>query len=165
MCVEGPLLKTLTQIANGKDKDAVYFYVDFILTSANTWKTPIEDFTLIVERPHEKDTIADYVSFCWDGPVTKIDADHFEAHAVNFVPKKEIRIWFFEESKSSLPRSPSKIPDRGAICAAIGLRWRLLRGRRSVTAEHGALSKRGLLRFVLSQISRARPGASIFVCD
>jgi hypothetical protein len=101
-CVEGPLLKTLTQVANSKDKDAVFFYVDFILTSANTWKTPIEDFTLIVQRPHEKDTIADYVSFCWDGPVTKIDADHFEGHAINFVPKKELRVGFFEESKSSL---------------------------------------------------------------
>jgi hypothetical protein len=101
MCVEGPLLRSLTNILHDKGKDAPYSYVDFILTTANTWKTPIEDFTLIVERPHEKDAMADYVSFCWDGPVTKTEADHFEAHAVNFVPKKELRVGFFEESKSS----------------------------------------------------------------
>jgi len=101
MCVEGPLLRTLTNVVHSKGKDAPYFYVDFILTTANTWKTPIEDFTLIVERPHEKDVMADYVSFCWNGPVTKIDADHFETHATNFVPKKELRVGFFEVSKSN----------------------------------------------------------------
>jgi len=103
-CIEGKLHTTLQQIANSKDKDAPYFYVDFILTTANTWKTPIEDFTLIVERPHLKNpnhpSFADYVSFCWDGPVTKIDSDHFMAHAVNFVPKRELSVGFFDVEKS-----------------------------------------------------------------
>jgi hypothetical protein len=100
LCIDGQLQTTLQQIADSKDKDAPYSYVDFILTTANTWKTPIEDFTLIIERPHwknyrgEKD-LADYVSFCWDGPVTKIDADHFSAHTANLVPSKELRIGFF----------------------------------------------------------------------
>jgi hypothetical protein len=104
-CIDGRLRTTLQQIARSKDKDAPYFYVDFILTTANTWKTPIEDFTLIVERPHMKasnsPTLANYVSFCWDGPVTKTDADHFSAHAVNFVPKKELSIGFFDVEKSA----------------------------------------------------------------
>jgi hypothetical protein len=60
---------------------------------------PIEDFTLIVERLHEKDSFT-YVSFCWDGPVTKIDADHFIAHATDFVPKTELRIGFIKVGKS-----------------------------------------------------------------
>jgi hypothetical protein len=99
-CMDGQLRKTLQQIADSKDTDAPYSYVDFILTTANTWKTPIEDFTLIVERPHWKNNrgepdLADYVSFCWDGPVTKIDADHFSAHAANLVPTKELRVGFF----------------------------------------------------------------------
>ncbi|HEY6373419.1 MAG TPA: DUF4424 family protein [Candidatus Sulfotelmatobacter sp.] len=60
-------------MARTKDKTASDNYVDFILTTANTWKTPIEDFTLIVERPHWKNNrgesdLGDYVSFCWDGP-------------------------------------------------------------------------------------------------
>lgn len=100
LCVAGQLRRTLRSVAESKDKDAPYFYVDFILTSANTWKTPIEDFTLIVDRPHEKDAIANYVSFCWNGPVTRVDADHFSVHAVKFLPTKELRIGFFAVSSA-----------------------------------------------------------------
>jgi hypothetical protein len=67
-------------------------WVDFILTTANTWKRPIEDFTLIVERPDRKST----VSFCWDGPVEQIDANHFQAQATNFIPTKELHIGFYQ---------------------------------------------------------------------
>lgn len=99
-CFDGHLRKTLQQVAESKDKDAPYSYVDFILTTANTWKTPIEDFMLIVERPHWKNhrgrpDLADFVSFCWDGPLNKIDTDHFSAHVENFVPSRELRIGFF----------------------------------------------------------------------
>jgi hypothetical protein len=103
-CLDGRLHETLEQIAQqkdkGKDKTASYNYVDFILTTANTWKTPIEDFMLIVERARWKNRkgesdLADYVSFCWDGPVSKIDADHFSAHVANLVPARELRIGFF----------------------------------------------------------------------
>lgn len=101
-CLDGPLHTTLQRIAYGQDKDkaASYDYVDFILTTANTWKTPIEDFTLIVERPHWKNNrgeslLGDYISFCWDGPVTKVDADRFSAHTFNLIPSKDLRIGFF----------------------------------------------------------------------
>jgi hypothetical protein len=66
-------------------------WVDFILTTANTWKRPIEDFTLIVERTDPKDT----VSFCWDGPIKKLDANHFQAHATNLIPTHELRVGFY----------------------------------------------------------------------
>jgi hypothetical protein len=100
-CIDGRLHTILQPIANGEanDKNVFYNYVDFILTTANTWKTPIEDFTLIIERPRwknwrgESDTV--YVSFCWDGPVTRIDADHFSSHMLNLIPNKELRIGFF----------------------------------------------------------------------
>lgn len=95
MCVDGQLRNTLQSIASGGKMDAPYSYVDFILTTANTWKTPIEDFRLVVDRPHEKGSSANYISFCWDGSVTKIDPDHVSAHAVNFLPTKELRIGFF----------------------------------------------------------------------
>ncbi len=71
-------------------------YVSFILTTANTWKTPIEDFTLIVERPHDPKEKT-YVSFCWDGPVTQVDADHFSAHVTGLVPKKELMIGYIHD--------------------------------------------------------------------
>ncbi len=111
-CLDGPLHATLQRIADGQDKEktASYNYVDFILTTANTWKTPIEDFTLIVERPHWKNNrgendLGDYVSFCWDGPVTKIDADHFSAHTVNLIPAKELRIGFFAVERAARPQN------------------------------------------------------------
>ena len=110
-CPGLPLVKNLAasvhqQIAYGKsmsngDEMLGLHWVDFILTTANTWKTPIEDFTLIVERPHQKGDEADYVSFCWDGPVTKIDSDHFSARATGLVPTKELRIGFFGVTKTS----------------------------------------------------------------
>jgi uncharacterized protein DUF4424 len=100
-CIDDRLGAVLKKIANSEDKDAPYFWVDFILTTANTWKTPIEDFTLIVERPHQKGDLADYVSFCWDGPITRIDPDHFSAKATDLIPSKELKIGFFGVSKSS----------------------------------------------------------------
>jgi len=100
-CIDDRLGAVLKKIADSKDKDAPFYWVDFILTTANTWKTPIEDFTLIVERPHQKGDEADYVSFCWDGPVTKIDSDHFSARATGLVPTKELRIGFFGVTKTS----------------------------------------------------------------
>ncbi len=88
-------------------------WVDFILTSANTWKQPIEDFTLIVERgkPEEQNTQV-FVSFCppQNAPVTKLDADHFQVHLTNFVPSSELRIGFFDlpEAKPA-PASSGKL--------------------------------------------------------
>jgi hypothetical protein len=81
-------------------------WVDFILTSANTWRQPIEDFTLIVDRgkPQEDDTQV-FVSFCspQNAPVRKLDAGHFQIHLTDFVPKSELRVGYFDvpESKSS----------------------------------------------------------------
>ena len=87
MCVAPATLKAL----GAKNGTLLAEWVDFILTTANSWKRPIEDFTLIVERTDPKDT----VSFCWDGPVTKLDANHFQAHTVNLVPSKELHIGFY----------------------------------------------------------------------
>lgn len=100
-CLDPSLRKNLSNLADAPESNVWISYVDFILTTANTWKTPIEDFTLIVERPHLKSKQGErkikgetLVSFCWDGPVTKIDADHFSAHLDNFIPKKELTIGF-----------------------------------------------------------------------
>lgn len=94
-CIAGGLKNTLGKVVADKRQNAWYEYVDFILTTANTWKKPIVNFTLIVERPHLKGVKADYVSFCWDGQITKRDPDHFVARAKNFVPTRELRIGFF----------------------------------------------------------------------
>lgn len=65
-------------------------WVKYILTSANTWKTPIKDFELIVEKgSHET------VSFCWDGKIEQLDEKRVVARAKDFVPTKELTIYFF----------------------------------------------------------------------
>lgn len=73
-------------------------WVDFILTSANTWQRPIENFTLIIERPKPEHAGRVLISFCSpaSGKVEKLDADHFQVHLTNFVPTNELHIGFFE---------------------------------------------------------------------
>jgi hypothetical protein len=74
-------------------------WVDFVLTSANTWKQPIEDFTLIVGRGQlwDKDR-QNVVNFCTPqhALIKKLDTDHFQMHLTNFVPTSELRIGFFD---------------------------------------------------------------------
>jgi hypothetical protein len=69
-------------------------WVKYILTTANTWQTPIRDFELIVERP-----AGQYVSFCWDGPVEKLSETRFRARAADFIPNRELLIYFLSVGK------------------------------------------------------------------
>ena len=80
-------------------------WVDFILTTANTWKQPIEDFTLIVERPKDDGKWKQLVSFCspTDARVEKIDPEHFRVHLTNFIPKAELHIGFFDTPLTPKP--------------------------------------------------------------
>ena len=104
-----PALKTKLLKLTEAGRMAPLDYVDFILTTANTWKTPIEDFTLIVEKPKQTDmrklqmgTGSEVLtSFCWNGPISHVSANEFTAHALNLVPKKELRVGFvYVEPKS-----------------------------------------------------------------
>jgi len=94
-CIDAPLRKTLTTSIRKSDSGFVK-WVDYILTTANTWEKPIKQFELIVERP-KADASAKYyyVSFCWDGEIIQSDPDHFVARATNFVPTKELSVAFF----------------------------------------------------------------------
>jgi hypothetical protein len=97
LCPTPGLLNTLTQDQARAEKNQHLIgldYVDFILTTANTWKTPIEDFTLLITRPSEPGDDVNYVSLCWDGPIQKVDADHFSAHVSGLVPSKELRVGY-----------------------------------------------------------------------
>ncbi len=105
LCLDPALRTRLTTLSRRDDRQVPYNYVDFILTTANTWKTPIEDFTLIVERPKpDKSRMTlqpqidpaneSLVSFCWNGTVSKTDANHFTAHQLNLIPTKELRIGY-----------------------------------------------------------------------
>jgi len=90
-CVDPSLQKGLA------DRGGQMAWVDYILTTANSWKTPIKDFTLVIDR-RRSSAVAEagtqYVSLCWDGPINKLDADHLVAHKTNFVPQKELNVAF-----------------------------------------------------------------------
>ena len=107
VCVDPSSQKTIVDEAAKKYKpieDSVTMvWVDYILTTANSWKTPIKDFTLIVSSRAAQflGRVPQYVAFCSDGPIQKLDANRFQVHQTNFVPKKELRMAFF-----SLPEVP-----------------------------------------------------------
>lgn len=100
-CMDPSLQQTLVGAARKQPKEWSSYipseWVDYVLTTANTWKTPIKEFELLVERPSEKPPLPGqwFVSFCWDGSVTQLDADHFSARMINFVPKRELHVSFF----------------------------------------------------------------------
>lgn len=64
-------------------------WVKYILTTANTWKGPIGEFELTVERDP-----GELVTFCWDGPVTKVGSHRFQAKTKGFRPTRELTIYF-----------------------------------------------------------------------
>jgi uncharacterized protein DUF4424 len=100
-CPDASLLQKLgskvwVELSGLRDEIGGADWVDFILTSANTWQRPIEDFTLIIERP-SNDNRRSLVSFCppGGGKVEEIDAAHIRVHLTNFVPWSELHIGFF----------------------------------------------------------------------
>lgn len=77
-----------------KDPNGVNYYffplwVSYILTTANTWQTPIMDFELVVQG--DKDEI---VAFCWDGPIKQTGVGRYKVQRTNFVPSKELKVYF-----------------------------------------------------------------------
>jgi hypothetical protein len=84
--------------------------VDFILSSANTWKRPIEDFTLLVERPKAEHVGKVFISLCSpdDGVVEKTEVNLFQIHLTHIVPVSELHIGFFEVPQAKAARPAKK---------------------------------------------------------
>jgi hypothetical protein len=90
ICVDEALFNHVkTQARKRADWHGHLNWVKYILTSANTWKTPIKDFELVVDKSGAHD-----VRFCWDGKIEKLDANRVVARAKDFVPTKELTIYF-----------------------------------------------------------------------
>jgi hypothetical protein len=70
-----------------------FYWVDFILVTANYWSGPIQDFTLTVDNTYAPDR---NVSFCWNGPIQHPDATHVIATAHNFSPQRNLHIGYFQ---------------------------------------------------------------------
>ncbi|MEW6741046.1 MAG: DUF4424 family protein [Nitrospirota bacterium] len=79
---------------NKPDHLTNFYFISYILTTANNWKKPIKDFHLILEKP--KDSI---MSLCFDYKLTKTGPTRFESHIENFVPKKDLKIYFISGEK------------------------------------------------------------------
>jgi hypothetical protein len=99
-CVEPPLAKLLEGLLKGKDggDHGATFWVKYILTTANTWKTPIRDFELVIEYPE-----GEYVSLCWDGKLEKAGPRTFRTALKDFVPKDELTVYFFRPPSAPWP--------------------------------------------------------------
>ena len=99
-CPDSGILRAVENSMSSADASfAQPYWVDFILKSANTWRRPIENFTLVVERgaPDESgDTTL--ISFCspQNASVKKLDADQSSVHLSNFIPKADLHIGFFD---------------------------------------------------------------------
>ena len=98
-CAEEGLIRTLQtwsgkQSDSGEKKNKPRFFfiinVRYILQTAKTWLGPIKDFSLMVEKPSE----ASLVSFCAKG-VKKTDSRHFAVTYKNYVPEKDLEVYFF----------------------------------------------------------------------
>jgi hypothetical protein len=66
-------------------------WVSYVLKSGATWKGPIKDFRMVVDKGNE-DTL---VSFCAEG-VKKISPTQFEVVKKDFEPKKDIDVLFLD---------------------------------------------------------------------
>jgi hypothetical protein len=87
--VDGACLPPATE-SQVRSRGGLSSWVKYILTTANTWKTPIRDFELRVEH---QDGIA--ASFCWDGKIERAGPRTLKAARKDFVPKRELTVYFY----------------------------------------------------------------------
>jgi hypothetical protein len=98
-CLDPKLRKALIEAGRKYEFIGVQ-WVDYIVTTANSWKTPIKDFELVLEKPELKDkNFHEYLSLCWDGPLQRVNERRSVARVKDFVPAKDLHIVFFALSE------------------------------------------------------------------
>ena len=68
--------------------------VEYVLTTANSWKDVIRDFTLRIHAKSKEEIIAS----CFPLKVNRVSDLVYEAHANNFKPKAELSVYFGNSS-------------------------------------------------------------------
>jgi hypothetical protein len=82
--------KALTKVnETGKMGHLNYLWVSYILTTGNNWKGPIKEFNLTLEKPE-----GSILSLCFDDKIVKTSSTRFETHIDNFVPKRDLKVYF-----------------------------------------------------------------------
>lgn len=97
-CMNADLRNRLVGTASKHDGYVPTAWVDYILTTANTWKKPIKHFDLTVQVVRKPENMVDgnwLASFCWDGPIQQVTPETFHVGAENFVPSRELRVMLF----------------------------------------------------------------------
>ncbi len=89
-CTDKSYLNARAKIAARKDGYVNTHNVSYILTTGNTWKRGIEDFTLnIVKRKPDE-----LISLCFPGTFKKIDARTYQVRLLNFQPTQDLEVHF-----------------------------------------------------------------------
>jgi hypothetical protein len=65
--------------------------VGYILNTAKNWRTPIKDFHLKIEKNAKAK-----LGLCFDHKLTKISETIYETHIKNFIPKRNLKVYYFQ---------------------------------------------------------------------
>lgn len=105
LCLEPQKLNKFRNHAQERDSNFIRVdWVKYVLKSATDWKEPIKDFELVVETP-ARDGEKIYVSFCWDGIVERVGKTIYKAVKKDFVPDKDLTVYFIQEDSEAPDRS------------------------------------------------------------
>lgn len=104
-CVDASLRQKLGSLAandlqrtnGGSNNYIAATWVKYILTTANTWKTPIKNFRLDVEVPTGGSDHASFISLCGGDKVTNASQNHVVMSISNFVPSRDLTVYFFKD--------------------------------------------------------------------
>jgi hypothetical protein len=91
-CLDSASGKAVKRMAAKKSHSAgKCSWVDYVLSTAPYWKGPIKSFDLVVEKENPKTVF----STCFEG-IKKSRAREFKSHRANFIPDKDVRVYFFD---------------------------------------------------------------------
>lgn len=89
-CTDQSYLNARAKVAARNNGYVNTHNVSYILTTGNTWKNGIEDFTLnIIKRKPEE-----LISLCFPGKFKKIDARTYQVRLANFHPNQDLDVHF-----------------------------------------------------------------------
>ncbi len=95
-CIDDRTRQALEQrMQRSAEEQLRYLFVDwvpYILTTANNWSGPIGRFHLVLDKP-----AGSLLSLCIDEKLTKTGPNRFEAWVDNFVPGKDLRVYYFDD--------------------------------------------------------------------